>query len=194
MSQPNARRFALHFAAALLLAGTAACGGGSETKTEERTSNRTGMAGLTGGGATQNRSDPAPDEGNSQRGAPVATGEGKPDAPRPAEAPAPSQNDSRSTSRDGLDRRVRVVNNSDQTITLIYGSSVGERAWGRDRIPTTTLAAGSATVVDFNDDNGECQYDLRADFADRSSREQRNVNICRVSEWAITGSDASTVR
>lgn len=93
---------------------------------------------------------------------------------------------------DGRDRRLRVTNESGQRVTLIKGSSARDRNWGRDRIPTGTLPSGNVVMLDFNDGNGECVYDLQATMEDGTTRETRGVNICTETDWVITRSGAQT--
>jgi hypothetical protein len=187
------RRFGAGTAAILLIAGAAACGGGSESA--ERGDGK--MKSMLGGGEGNRSSDRGGDErrnsdrnggergngesGNSVRsGGEVAGGE--------TVRMGSGQTQGRA---DNYDRRVRIVNNSSQTISFLKGSPTSDNDWGRDRIPTLTLSARQSTIVDFNDNNGECRYDLQATFQDGSTREQRDVNICQVSEWIVTGDGAS---
>lgn len=95
------------------------------------------------------------------------------------------------TAGDGRNRQVRITNQSGQTITLIKGSPTSVSNWGQDRIPSGVLNAGATVMVDFNDNNGECVYDLQATMVDSTTRVQRGVNVCTVSEWVVTpdGSD-----
>jgi len=181
------RRCGAGAAALLLLAGTAACGGGNDERGErgEGKGGALGALGGRGGGNEQddretNRSEERRSSdrngGNGDRGTAQIGG-----------------SEERRAGADNFDRRVRIVNNSDQTVTLVRGSPTSDRNWGADRIPTMTLSPGDATVVDFNDNNGECRYDLQATLSDGNTREQRDVNVCQVREWIIT-SDGSSAR
>lgn len=106
-----------------------------------------------------------------------------PSAPGPAVAPAGP-----SAAPAAQDRRIRVNNNSGQTITLIKGSASNDNDWGQDRIPSGVLQTGNSVIIDFNDGNGECVYDLRATMIDGTERVQRAVNICTVVDWVVTPS------
>ena len=46
-------------------------------------------------------------------------------------------------------------------------------------------AAGDSVTVDFDDDNGECVYDLQATLADGTFRVAAAVNVCRVADWTV---------
>jgi hypothetical protein len=86
---------------------------------------------------------------------------------------------------DNYNRNVRIINGTDQIVVVVRARVAGMSDWGRDRIPTTVLQPGQEQIVDFNDNNGECNYDLQATLMDQSRREHSNVNICRVAEWRI---------
>lgn len=91
------------------------------------------------------------------------------------------------------DRRLRINNASGQAVTIIRGSASSENDWGQDRIPSGVLQSGATVMVDFNDGNGECVYDLQATMEDRTVRVRRGVNVCRAVDWTITP-DGSEVR
>ena len=183
------RRFGAGTAAILLIAGAAACGGGSDSG--ERGDGK--MKSMLGGGERNESGDrnggergngerSGTERGNGERGASENTGE-----------TVRMGSDSQRSGADNFDRRVRIVNNSGQTISVLRGSPTRDQNWGADRIPTMTLSAGQSTIVDFNDNNGECRYDLQATFQDGTTREQRDVNICQVTEWNVTD-DGSSAR
>ena len=174
------RRLGAGTAAILLIAGAAACGGGSDSA--DRGDGK--MKSMLGGGNEQrDNRDGDRDERRDTSDRASNTSEG-------SERIGPED---QTADADNFDRRVRIVNNSGQTISFLRGSPTRDQNWGEDRIPTMTLSAGQTTIVDFNDNNGECRYDLQATFEDGSTREQRDVNICQVSEWIVTG-DGSSAR
>ncbi len=194
MTMPNSftsrlRRLGAGTAAILLIAGAAACGGGSDSA--DRGDGK--MKSMLGGGERNESGDRNGGErGNGERGA-SDRGNGERGASENRGETIRMGSDSQRGGADNFDRRVRIVNNSGQTISLLRGSPTSDQNWGADRIPTLTLSAGQTTIVDFNDGNGECRYDLQATFADGTTREQRGVNICQVSEW-IVSDDGSAAR
>ncbi|WP_166038842.1 hypothetical protein [Sphingosinicella sp. YJ22] len=180
------RRFGAGTAAILLIAGAAACGGGSESA--ERGDGK--MKSMLGGG---NDSRDRSGERSTDERRNGERGNGERSGGENGGSTVRMGSDSERAGADNFDRRVRIVNNSGQTISFLRGSPTSDQNWGADRIPTLTLSAGQSTIVDFNDNNGECRYDLQAQFADGSTREQRDVNICQVSEWIVTD-DGSSAR
>jgi hypothetical protein len=181
------RRFGAGTAAILLIAGAAGCGGGSDSA-ERGDGKMKSMLGGSEGNRSGGRDGGEPRDGG-RGNADQANGE-RTGAPAGGESVRMGR-DSERAGADNFDRRVRIVNNSGQAIALLKGSTTSDTDWGQDRIPTLTLSAGQSTIVDFNDNNGECRYDLQATFQDGSTREQRNVDICQVSEWILTSNGSS---
>lgn len=181
------RRFGAGTAAILLITGAAACGGGSESA--ERGDGN--MKSMLGGGEGNRSGDRGGDERRNGERTGGERGNGERSAGETAGETVRMGSGETQGRADNYDRRVRIVNNSGQTISLLKGSPTSDNDWGQDRIPTMTLSAGQATIVDFNDNNGECRYDLQATFQDGSTREQRGVNICQVSEWIVSDDGAS---
>lgn len=172
--------------AILALLGAAAC----QQAADDGGSRGGGMFGM--GGKEDNRSRDSNRSANAQGPAPAPTPGpttptgpqnpfGTPGTPVPTVTPGPT-----APTADGRDRRVRINNQSGQTVTLVKGSPVSHNEWGRDRIPTTTLGNGQSIIVDFNDNNGECSYDLQATLQDGTERAQAGVNICQITDWTIT--------
>lgn len=171
-------------AAILLLVGAGGCQqlgiGGGNAQGGNQSSNKSGSsdADKPGEGGNSSRSEDRDDRrGNDSRSSDNGARE--------------DRSSDRRGGSDDYDRRVRVVNNSNQTIAFLYGSPTSDNEWGRDRIPTMTLSAGSSAFVDFDDGNGECRYDLRVVFDDQTSREERNIDICEIREWTLTASGSS---
>jgi hypothetical protein len=183
------RRALVRGSAILLLLGSAACQRGGDAEDEGSEDRGGGLSSLGGKGE---RDKGGRDTRDSARSDGSARRDETPSQP-PARPPVAQNQVAPTTAADGQDRRVRIVNNSGQTIRFVYGSPVTQSNYGRDRIPTTTLSAGGAAVVDFNDNNGQCQYDLRVVLADGTNVDQRNVNICRVALWTVAAG-GGTVR
>ena len=171
--------------AVLVLTSACNLGAGRNEQAERNQAKGGGLAGLMGGSGNQQQQNAAreaaptpPDVNDSRSEEPATTNTTTPITDKPTGGPAQG-----TAARDNFDRRMRIVNDSDQRITLVQGSPVSESNWGADRIPTTTIAEGESVIVDFNDNNGECRYDLRVTFANSETAERRGVNICEASEW-----------
>lgn len=185
----------------LMLLASAACQQSGDTA-------QTGQGGMFGSGSGKqdngssgkaangsNAAAPAPGAGPASVVAPaslpgqVPAPAPPPSAPGPTPAPAAQPQPSAPAAED---RRVRINNRSGKVIAEIRGSPAREQDWGRDRIPQDVLADGRSVIVDFNDNNGECVYDLQVTFADGARRDQGGVDICRVSDWTITPTGTAT--
>lgn len=176
------RRALVRGGAALALLGSVAC---------QQAAPESGMFGTAtnkqGNGSAEIRSArpqaPGPGAQPAQPGTQIAVAPPMTAPPAPV-AQAPGQ--TAPVTAANADRRVRINNMSGQTITLIRGSAASDRTWGADRIPSGVLNTGASVIVDFNDNNGECVYDLQATLQDGSERVQRAVNVCQVTDWTIT--------
>ena len=183
------RRYGAGTAAILMLVAASACGSGGER--DDRAGADGKMKSMLGGGERNQSGDrDGGERGNGERSG-TERGNGERGASENAGETVRMGSDSQRSRADNFDRRVRIVNNSGQTISVLKGSPTSDQNWGADRIPTMTLSAGQSTIVDFNDNNGECRYDLQATFQDGSTREQRDVNICQVTEWIVTDEGSS---
>jgi hypothetical protein len=81
-----------------------------------------------------------------------------------------------------------VVNNSQKTIQHIFVSTVQADKWGEDRMPGV-LKPGDRFAVRLPRE-GQCQYDVRVVYADRTTEERRGQDLCKVSEMPFNGSGA----
>jgi hypothetical protein len=90
------------------------------------------------------------------------------------------------TSAAALDRRIKIINSTGQTLTNIYASNVGEEDWQEDMLGSGSLGAGDSVIANLNDGSGYCKFDLKAVFEDGQSVVRRRVNICEVEQWEIT--------
>jgi hypothetical protein len=89
-------------------------------------------------------------------------------APAAARAPDPS---------------FRLVNAGRQTIREVYVSPSSDREWGPDRLGTATLAPGQRFVIGLP--RGHCLNDLRIVFTNGRAEERRQVDTCRLTDFAV---------
>jgi hypothetical protein len=83
------------------------------------------------------------------------------------------------------DRRVRVINNTSQTMVKLQASNIGTNSWEEDILGNRILPAGREIVVNLDDRSGYCVFDLRATFRSGATAVRRRVNICKVASWTI---------
>ena len=84
-----------------------------------------------------------------------------------------------------LNRRVRIINNTNYTMVSFQASNVSRRNWEEDMLGRSVVRPGSSFVANISDGSGFCMFDLRARFTGGRTAERRNVNVCRVTSWTI---------
>lgn len=86
---------------------------------------------------------------------------------------------------DGLNRNVLVQNVSGRTVYRFYGSRVSTNSWEEDVLGSRVLESGSSININFDDGTGACQFDMKIEFRDGSTRVENNVNVCVISTFTI---------
>ena len=81
-----------------------------------------------------------------------------------------------------------VANRSQKVIGELFVSSAQAPNWGDDLIPGV-LRPGQRFQVKLPR-NGECIYDVRVIYEDKSVEERRKQDVCRIEEMAFTGQTA----
>lgn len=89
-------------------------------------------------------------------------------------------------SRDGLNRRVRIHNNTGWTMLRFYASDSRVTSWQEDMLGRGTLATGSSVVMNIDDGSGACLYDFRAEFTNGQVLTRFNVNVCQIADYNYT--------
>ncbi|MEJ6399026.1 hypothetical protein [Yoonia sp. 208BN28-4] len=90
-----------------------------------------------------------------------------------------------SSGGDGLNRNVLVQNVSGRTVFRFYGSRVTTNSWEEDILGSNVLPSGSSININFDDGTGSCEFDMKIEFADGSTRVENNVNVCVISTFTI---------
>lgn len=89
-------------------------------------------------------------------------------------------------SRDGLNRRVRIHNNTGWTMLRFYASDSRIDSWQEDMLGRGTLAAGSSIMMNIDDGSGACLYDFKAEFTNGQVLTRFNVNVCQIADYYYT--------
>lgn len=82
------------------------------------------------------------------------------------------------------DRQVRIHNNTDVTLYRFYSTNSGAENWGNDVMGSSTLPAGAAMTLNFDNPYGYCVFDFRAVFEDGQDLTRGGVNVCEVSDYS----------
>jgi hypothetical protein len=83
------------------------------------------------------------------------------------------------------DRRIMVINHTDEALVGLYASNTGEDVWKYDMLGGDTLGPHEQIVADLNDNSGYCKYDLLAVMKDGSRAEKYGINACVRVQWDI---------
>jgi len=89
-------------------------------------------------------------------------------------------------SRDGLNRRVRIHNNTGWTMLRFYASDSRVTSWEEDMLGRGTLAAGRSVTMNIDDGSGACVYDFKAEFTNGQVLTRYQVNVCQIADYYYT--------
>ncbi len=92
----------------------------------------------------------------------------------------------RTSSRDSTNQNFVMRNNTGQTITHVYVSPITSNNWEEDVLGSNVLPNRQTLRINFDGSEDECNWDIKVNLADGTSREQRNVNLCRVAEVEVS--------
>ncbi|WP_339739810.1 hypothetical protein [uncultured Maricaulis sp.] len=96
---------------------------------------------------------------------------------------------SASASAQSVYSQITVYNDSGVAITAVFVGPSSQPDWGQNTLDTAQVWPGDDLVVTMSNENGECLYDLRYDFADGDVFEEYQVDICAANgqRFEITG-------
>ena len=105
-----------------------------------------------------------------------------------AAAPAPSDKFQviQVQSRDGLNRRVTIHNQTGWTMREFYASDSRKSDWEEDILGADVLASGASLPINIDDGSGACVYDFKAVFTNGQELTRMNVNVCQIADYYYT--------
>ena len=77
-------------------------------------------------------------------------------------------------------------NQSSSDVREFYTSPVDVKNWEQDVLGQDVLKAGDATKVTITDGRKECNYDMKFVFADDTTVEEDNINLCDTGSYTLT--------
>jgi hypothetical protein len=83
------------------------------------------------------------------------------------------------------DRRVRIINDSNVTLSRFYASNAGRRSWEEDILGRSVLPAGRSVVINIDDGTGACMFDFKAVLANGRTVESYGMNVCQITSWTV---------
>ncbi len=88
---------------------------------------------------------------------------------------------------DSRNRVVNINNSTGMTMTHFFASNSQMSSWGPEQLgPTTVLASGRTTTINFDDGTGACIYDFKARFSNGQELKKFGVNVCVISNYNYT--------
>lgn len=82
-----------------------------------------------------------------------------------------------------------LANKSPQPIAQVFVTPAGDANWGQNRLTSGPIAPGASFAVRRKVD-GNCVFDLRVVYADKTREEKRTVNTCTADDIAFGGAAA----
>jgi hypothetical protein len=83
------------------------------------------------------------------------------------------------------DRRVRIVNGTNVTLTSFYASNTKRKSWEEDILGSSVLPAGRSVMINIDDGSGACMFDFRAVLSNGRTVEAYNMNVCQITSWTV---------
>jgi hypothetical protein len=83
------------------------------------------------------------------------------------------------------DRRVRIVNATNVTLTRFYASNTKRQSWEEDILGSSVLPAGQSVMINIDDGSGACMFDFRAILSNGRTIEAYGMNVCRITSWTV---------
>jgi hypothetical protein len=85
-----------------------------------------------------------------------------------------------------LEGQLELTNNTRMAIIEIDIARVGTGRWERDLLGDDILLPAQSALVDIDDRDGHCRFDVRTVFDDGTSWIRRDIDICAVERFAIS--------
>lgn len=86
--------------------------------------------------------------------------------------------------KEAADPSIRLVNRGSQDITAFFVAPPGHTDWGANRLSAGPLPAATEKLVHI-DGTGSCLFDLRVVFADRTAKEKRGTDLCKITDLPV---------
>ena len=85
-----------------------------------------------------------------------------------------------------LTRDLNLVNSSRTTVASFFAAHTGTEQWDVDLLSRRGLQPNHFVQLDVDDPAGDCRYDFKLVFNDRTSVIRRNVDICATRTYTLT--------
>jgi hypothetical protein len=85
-----------------------------------------------------------------------------------------------------FNKRVSIINESDQNIVAFRATHTYETDWRRDLLGQYVIHPGYHMVIDMDDGKGGCMYDFKTVMENGQEVFRYNVDVCRIGRYTIT--------
>ena len=85
-----------------------------------------------------------------------------------------------------LDRRIRLINDSSNTIVEFHASNIRRSRWEEDILGRQVLPPGRSVIINLDDGSGLCRFDFKTVMEGGKEMVKRNINICTLETYRIT--------
>ena len=89
-------------------------------------------------------------------------------------------------SRDGVDRRVRIANQTGLQVRILQIGDERTTEFGENLIAGQPLSAGERRILVLDTGQGLCRFALRAELSSGEAIVRRDVNVCVVRDLSLT--------
>ena len=89
-------------------------------------------------------------------------------------------------SRDGVDRRVRITNQTGLVVRIFQAGDERSGEFGENLIAGQPMAAGEQRILVIDNGRGICRFVLRAELSSGQEVIRRDVNVCTTRDLALT--------
>ncbi len=79
--------------------------------------------------------------------------------------------------------KVDIHNTTGYSIVHFYSTNSGSSRWGHDILGDGYLPDGNYVTMNFDNAQGYCEFDFRAEFEDGSVLQRSNVNVCDITDY-----------
>lgn len=84
---------------------------------------------------------------------------------------------------EAVDRRVRIHNETGLTMVKFYSTNSGATKWGSDVLGNSVLEPGGSIRLNFDNNEGYCNFDFRAVFEDGTDAQRGGINVCEIADY-----------
>ena len=90
------------------------------------------------------------------------------------------------TAANAADRRIKLINETSQTIVEFHASNVGRSGFEEDILGKRVVGPGDSITINLDDGSGYCKFDFLTVMRSGQKVVKRNIDVCQVSTYRIS--------